>query len=155
MDSDRNTEAAYAAGLFDGEGCVLIAYPRSGNKSRRRYHRLDVSVSNTDIRALVWLKEHFEGRINKLSRFGRSRDAWQWRANDGTAETFLQTILPFVIIKREQVEIAIAFRQTIRHEPGARRVKGGAWEPKLLINSALEAQREQMRTELSALKRAQ
>lgn len=55
-------EAAYAAGIFDGDGCIHSAPYR---KRGRPYHRLVVAVTNTDFHLLDWLHARWGGHLGK------------------------------------------------------------------------------------------
>ena len=137
-----STDCAYAAGFFDGEGWVGIAYPKI-NKSEKRNHRLDVSVGQVDIRPLVWLVEKFGGRIQKNpKKCGLSqRLIYSWRINGPSAEAFLVAVRPYLIVKAEQADVALAFRKTIK-----RQQKGH-------VTPALIEHRDELRSKLSLLKR--
>ena len=100
-------EVAYTAGFFDGEGCVSIArYLKRG----RPYHTLAIIFTNTDFRALGWLQERWGGNIFKPTQLdGRRRPYGHLRFSAGPARPLLQAMLPYLIIKKSQVEIALEF----------------------------------------------
>lgn len=112
------TEIAYVAGLFDGEGCVSIYYttePRNG----KSYHNMHVRIANTDLAVLEWVQERFGGKIhqNQPGGKGGTRPGYVLQWSNKSIVPFLATILPYLIIKREAAEIGLAFR-TLKKNPG-------------------------------------
>ncbi len=104
-------EVAYTAGFFDGEGCVNIArYLQRG----RPYHTLAIIFTNTDFRVLQWLQERWGGHISKPTepRNPRHRPTCHLRFSAGPARPLLLAMLPYLIIKKSQVEIALEFINT-------------------------------------------
>jgi hypothetical protein len=95
--------AEYAAGLFDGEGCVDVAILRHKNKRIGVYPRC--SISNNDRAALEAIKKVYGGNIHANSH-SRSTPCYIWkitRIKDCTR--FLNEIEPFCIIKKKQIQI--------------------------------------------------
>ena len=103
-------EVAYTAGFFDGEGCVNIArYLKRG----RPYHTLAIIFTNTDFRVLAWLQQRWGGNIYKPTlSHGRQRPYGHLRFSAGPARPLLQAMLPYLIVKKSQVEIALEFIQS-------------------------------------------
>jgi hypothetical protein len=101
-------EVAYTAGFFDGEGCVNIArYLKRG----RPYHTLAIVFTNTDFQVLNWLHQRWGGHLSTPTqpsspRHHPSRDL---RLSAGPARPLLRAMLPYLIIKKQQVEIALEF----------------------------------------------
>ena len=101
-------EVAYTAGFFDGEGCVNIArYLKRG----RPYHTLAIIFTNTDFQVLKWFQQRWGGHLTKPTqpskpRWRPSRHLW---LSAGPARPLLLAMLPYLIIKRQQVEIALEF----------------------------------------------
>ena len=96
-------ELAYAAGFFDGEGCVGIYDPGDGSL------RLDVSIAH---RAPCGFLHRLHGEFGGyLGPTGGGRYL-QWRIHTRRALRFLQAIRPFMRLasKVEQVDIAIGFQ---------------------------------------------
>lgn len=122
--SDITINTAYAAGLFDGEGSVLILAEQDAK------HRLRIKVANTDHAVINWLQSIFGGISNdNLSptrkRKPNEKDAWEWRLNGKEAGQFLVLISPFLKIKREQARIAIEFQEYAQTLPyGYTRTEG-------------------------------
>jgi hypothetical protein len=138
------TVAAYAAGLFDGEGHISIQTPLL-KENGRRYHRLMLSLVNTDKRLVDWLIEQFGGYVSYHRRpTNGHQDSWGWATNSQVAEQFLRAIQPYAVLKAEQIEIALALRATRIQTAGCRGL------PKRPTD-AIYAEREALRLRLQAL----
>jgi len=146
------TTLAYAAGLFDGEGSVAITYSKRTG-SEQRYHRLQISVTNTDPRVLVWLRDRFGGCITnvRLGANTRQRPSARWQTSLRRAEAFLRAVRPYLVIKGEQADVAVALRATIR--PHAGNVFGRHGVAKDGVTDDLRARRESLRQALHVLNR--
>jgi|SRR5262245_40038178 len=103
------TDNAYFAGLFDGEGCVFAHH----GFNRKKAHRFNygVHVSNTDPRPLLKLQEAFGGAVKPVPRLPHQRPLFKWIAYTRGAVAFAHEILPYTIIKRDQLEMMIALAQ--------------------------------------------
>jgi hypothetical protein len=100
-------EVAYTAGFFDGEGCVSIArYLKRG----RPYHCLAIIFTNTDFQVLEWLHRRWGGYLSKPTHLDpRWRPCRNLRLSAGPALPLLRAMLPYLIVKKSQVEIALEF----------------------------------------------
>ncbi len=106
------TELAYFAGLFDGEGCVNIVEvkPKPGRHSPT-FQTL-AQVSMTDRRSLDLLIGSFGGRIRLSTKEG-SRPIWVWRAYHKNAKKFLEDVLPYLVVKKHQAELLIELEERV------------------------------------------
>jgi hypothetical protein len=102
---------AWAAGFFDGEGCVLVS-----ERKNQTIYQLFVSVTQQDPTALHLLKQRFGGNVtpDKTAVIGyeRKRGAvlcWRWKSTSSVAHDFLKAIEPYVVVKAEQVRVALAW----------------------------------------------
>ena len=105
---------AYTAGIIDGEGCILIARGIK-MKSKIPYHQLQVVVSNTNLWLCEWLKMQYGGSITKdrrsLIKGSLSKNIiHKWFLSSKPAAKFLETILPYLYLKRAQAELAVRFQ---------------------------------------------
>lgn len=98
-------DCAYIAGFFDGEGWVGLV-----NRKSRGYALL-VTIGQRDPRPLLFIRERFGGTIPRVQQ--RGKYCFHWRCGNAIAEVFLRAIQPFLIHKREQVDLALAYRQTV------------------------------------------
>ena len=102
------TELAYIAGIIDGEGSICLTirrYPGGGTVS------LIACVGMTDPRVPKLLHEKFGGALflRKPTSI-KWKPAWAWSLTGDKALSFIEVIYPYLIIKREQADIAIAFQ---------------------------------------------
>lgn len=134
---------AYAAGIFDGEGSVMIRHLRKKGEAEKKYHSLAVSVTSTDPRLTDWLVARFGGTVNSAGRAHINHNykrAYSWVLHSRGAEAFLRVVRPYLIVKADQTDVAFEFCATIQ-ELG----KG----PRL--TAALLEQRQEIRARLRAL----
>lgn len=108
------TELAYAAGIVDGEGYLAIRM--RANQKGVKYHTVTVTVANTDLGLIEWLRATFGGttRINQRSNHNPAhKQLHVWQLNTKAAEVFLREIEPFLIVKRKQAQICLALRDRV------------------------------------------
>lgn len=103
------TALAYMAGLVDGEGCITATVSKSGTVT------FGLVVANTDQRMIDWINTNFvDAGANWRKDFdptGNQKDLYVWRARKATAILILRAIYPFMVIKRDQVNIFIALAE--------------------------------------------
>lgn len=90
---------AYFAGLIDGEGSV-------GAYWRNTTYSLSLSINNKFFYPLGLLHKEFPGGHLYLHP---DSGVWQLRYAHYNAQPLLEAILPYTIIKYEQIKVAIAF----------------------------------------------
>lgn len=94
------TERAYLAGLIDGEGCIT--------KTPDAWR---VAIFNTDEKVIAWLLR-FGGNIHWRTR-PATRQHWkpsaQWHvSNLRDLLALLESVRPYMVIKAEKADLAIA-----------------------------------------------
>ncbi len=100
----RKEEMAWVAGIFEGEGCVLIT---------KGLH-LRVTVTNTDMRLLGELKRICGGDITHGGITKKAKHVRRWRIENSKAFDFLRDIYPYTVgNKREEIALALEIEQTI------------------------------------------
>jgi|SRR5215831_4650272 len=92
----------WAAGFFDGEGCISLGKPQG----RATGYRLVVKVAQKVDPPLKRLQRNFGGSLWEDKRYG----SWQWQVCGDTASAFLLEILPYLIVKQKQAQVAVAFQ---------------------------------------------
>ena len=119
-------ELAYLAGIVDGEGSIsLVRFRQSHHPAEHRNSRSNgnphpgvsvvlrmvVTVGMTEGVIPDWLYEEFGGclslRVNKNPRW---KDRWDWVATSQIGSSFLKAILPSMVVKKRQAELAIEFQ---------------------------------------------
>lgn len=105
----RREDIIWMAGFFDGEGSVSIHQPRSENRIR-----LSIRVCNTVEEALWVFVKRYGGRISSIDRNPQSKRMYRWGCPPRNHVRLLKDLLPFLIIKKERVKLALRFRETVR-----------------------------------------
>ncbi len=86
---------AYAAGLIDGEGSVVLH--RSG-----RWRCPGLSVTSTSIELLEWLQNEFGGGVSsKNEKRPKHSPAWQWRLSGPATMKLLPLLIPYLKEKKK------------------------------------------------------
>ncbi len=114
----------YAAGLFDGEGYIVINKTLRPKEKRAPQYLLLIGITMTDLPPLELFKENFGGYLfkgkkawNHLSK----RPVYRWTLYAQKAVDFLKTIYPYTILKKPQIEIGIEFQKHKNGINGRRR----------------------------------
>ena len=100
------TEISYIAGFFDGEGCVRIKKANQGGNS----YYIIAHITNTNQKILKKVQDYFGGNT-RLQEKGVNKGIYNWCITSSEASDFLKTLLPFLIEKKEQAELAIHFHK--------------------------------------------
>ena len=143
--------AAYAAGIFDGEGYIGIdKISVSSGKKKAINLGLRVVISQKDGLIMDWLKINFGGNVYK-QRNGSQYYIYRWRIHSLKAQQFLKTVLPYLIIKKAQSEFAIKFHDEKNERYEKCKIgKDGRYQPILETENKW---RMEMKQKLSDLKR--
>ena len=107
-------DLAYAAGIFDGEGFVGLTINRQPTHRRvNMTYNLTVSIANTNLPLIAWLKDSFGGYIStrqyRKDEYPDRLLGYEWKIVARQADVFLRLLLPYLRIKREQTETALRF----------------------------------------------
>jgi len=107
---------AYIAGIIDGEGSIFI---RCQNNLRRRANGcsseffLVLDVGNTDKNLINYLYSLFGGTTGRRKdKRPNTKPMFNWRVTSKKAMSILEAVYPYMIVKRQQVDIARKFQQT-------------------------------------------
>lgn len=99
----------YIAGFFDGEGCVTIMF-----SGKTRQAQLRITITNTDKNVLDEIQKEVGGRVYPVR--GKTipthwKQGYHLDLSTDTAYKLLKRIEPFVIVKRNQVQLGIRFQE--------------------------------------------
>jgi len=96
----------YIAGFFDGEGCI----------SANEWGAIFIIVVNTDERVIRAIRDYFNfGRVKRESpKQENHRTRYIWQVSSWQAYEVLEKIKPYLIIKKEQAEIAMRLQEMQR-----------------------------------------
>jgi len=128
-----DTDKAYIAGLFDGEGSIHFKRgPEKKKKHKGKGHRisnslrLSMEITMTDRSVLLWLNEVVGcGTLTKKPRKGKRVDGtpylmqWRWRCTFRDAYYVCCLIWPWSHTKLEKVQQVIEHYASQRLENGA------------------------------------
>jgi|SRR5210317_594200 hypothetical protein len=109
-------EAAYIAGLFDGEG--TITYKKYKEKKKNGTYdcwRISMEIAMTDRSVLVWLTEVLGcGTLNKKPRKNGHKMQWRWRCVFRDAFHVCCLLFPFAHVKLDKIQKVIEHYSTIQ-----------------------------------------
>ncbi len=116
---NRQESIIWAAGFVDGEGNIAIQrYSSTRGRRHRPCHNLLLQVAQTSLGPLEKLKELWGGRIGER-KHGNPRRApiWGWWVSGKDAAQAIAELRPYLLVKREQADIALEFAQLKRQRP--------------------------------------
>lgn len=107
----KKQDIIWAAGFMDGEGTITIKRYLSKSCKRGITFQPYVSCGQTikGIVAIEKLKEIFGGSISQWEQTGNRLDTIGWATVSRQALQTVKSLLPFLVLKRKQAEIIIAF----------------------------------------------
>ena len=100
--------AAYIAGFVDGEGHISIYPFVRKDRDNQVYYKAQFKVTNTNKEIIEWLKASFGGWIytqnmsNPLHKI-----AYTWSLDSKNLKLVLQSIYPYLKIKKKQAELVL------------------------------------------------
>lgn len=105
----KRTDIAYAAGIFDGEGCIRI----TKNPKRRYAYGLECSLEMANEYIPRLFKFHFGGSAHSKTRIIKGQPYFycRWAITTHLAATFLEVILPYLKLKYPQAQLGIKFME--------------------------------------------
>jgi hypothetical protein len=121
MTQDKINWARLAAWM-DGEGCISIGSAiktrirKSGEEIKYIHYGLQVAITGTSQLLMDWLLEVFGGRVypyeNQLKKAkGKCKLCFKWHppTGEGVMERFILALLPYLVVKRAQAELALEY----------------------------------------------
>lgn len=102
-------ELAWAAGLFEGEGSVMISKP-----AERNWGTLRASVVNTDLQVVRFFADRWPGYCRAATGLkDTQRDAWVWLVAARRAAAFLEDIRPFIVRDKvkSRIDLGLQFQR--------------------------------------------
>lgn len=110
---------AYIAGFFDGEGCISSQeYYEKGKYEKYPRISIQVSITNTNKEVLDFICGKFGGLITnhgKAKNHYKTCYAWKLTGKE-KMQRFLETILPYTFVKKEDVQLGLELVETLRSE---------------------------------------
>lgn len=103
-----DTELAYLAGFFDGEGCVSIV-----RNSKTNNLTLTVSISQLNPLPLFLCQRRFGGSIHRERGTRGFRNRVSWQTASRLAVAALKAMRPYLMVKADEADVAIAYQQRV------------------------------------------
>jgi len=104
----------YLAGILDGEGYIGISSRKmSGRRNYVERVVIVLSAKGGGLKVLEYFKRYYGGKIYKKkiykykTSFNPNRVLWGYEASHLKARKILKDLLPYLIIKRQQANLAI------------------------------------------------
>ena len=97
----------YAAGIIDGEGCILINKNRGG-----REYTLQIRVGMATTDAVGLMHKVFGGSL-RVCKHKNHTPMNAWVVSSIEAEGLLRRLLPYLRVKKEEAKVALEFRKHI------------------------------------------
>ena len=115
----EETDWAYLAGIVDGEGCIDFRVDKGGHTTPR------LQVVTTDERLYVWLQKRLHGSVSKRPKYNlKWKQSWVWTRTGRSACDIVQTIRPYLVLKREQADVMADWMQRTNLKQNT----GGRWQ---------------------------
>lgn len=112
----KKTDLAYIAGFFDGEGSIQLIKLKPPQPHHSPRLNLGVSVSQANEWIIQLFKLHFGGYISKrIDPRPGHRVTWEWQLRCKKALLFLETIYPYLRLKKSEAELGMAFQRSRKH----------------------------------------
>jgi hypothetical protein len=128
---DEHEMLIWAAGFFDGEGCIGVARSKKGKPCV--YYSIQITAFQ-NMRAPLDIFRQLPGGTIRYSTT-HSTGGWVWQLSGRNLKLALEKMLPFLVVKREQAQIGIAFQgrkmpKGVKYVDGveARRLDHQDWE---------------------------
>jgi hypothetical protein len=110
-----DVDLAYCAGLIDGEGCIMV---KRGKAYRHLTGRINpsyiasVQVRMVDEGAIRFLRDTLGGWYwREKPHLARGRPLYCWQIQQAAAESALRLLRPYLRVKHEQADNALALRR--------------------------------------------
>lgn len=103
---------AYVAGIIDGEGSIIIR-KRIASKTSQ-WFTLCVQVGHTSEWLVHFLQVNFPKSLvigpYQSKTLPNSKPSWRWQIEAKAAGELLETIMPYLQLKRPQAELGLRFQ---------------------------------------------
>lgn len=103
---------SWTGGIMDGEGTISITVTL--RKDGKKKYDLIISVGNTNPKMIEVLHGNYSGKVTTEEAKGNASKFYKWTLHGWNAKGFLEIMRGHVVCKREQVEIALAYINTIK-----------------------------------------
>ena len=145
-------DKARLAAFIDGEGTIYINLAnRLRGRMQSPQYALSVTITGTNPIFMKWLKDTFDGSVYQVKHANGfhlgKRQIMRWQVNGRMAAIVLRNVLQYMIIKKPQAEVALAFVSLLKPKMG-----GNTRQPKLTDEDI--ASRHALKLEIERLNKA-
>lgn len=138
----KSSDLAWAAGLFDGEGCIVIRKPAGQNRKAYVVQLTLANVHRPALERFIQISGVGYLRARTFLRGEKWRKVWVWQTAAAKAEQVLKKLRPFLTIKAEEADLALEFRRL----PRTFRGRGGKLtEAELALRESYHFQLQQLK----------
>lgn len=104
----NHTDAAYLAGMIDGEGSLTVSLtrPKTHRPNWNSILQVKLCIYNTDKRLIDWLLATCGGCL-LTRRPVRGRPVYQWQANTRDVPEILAQVRPYLKLKGAQADLLV------------------------------------------------
>jgi hypothetical protein len=105
-------DKAYIAGIIDTEGSIILTQDTKVNS----HFKLQITITNTSYKLIRFLSLKLSGLKHSINRryiSPKRKTAYSITLQAQSAEILLKEIFPYLVLKKEQAEIALKYRETI------------------------------------------
>ncbi len=103
----------WLAGFFDGEGCFKITKQHGKNGKEYKHASIMLSQSGEDgLLILLKIQQEYGGKIYhhlKIGEHKATKNAYKLYWNKDEGKTFLNRIIPRLILKRKDAELVLSY----------------------------------------------
>jgi len=112
MNKNKVRILSYIAGIIDGEGHIGIAKSSHPNTTRERTadYNLRVAVKMCDGKVIDYLFGNYNGHVGIRPAVPPRNKQYYWVLTCKKASELLKQLLPYLVGKKEQAELAIRFQ---------------------------------------------
>jgi hypothetical protein len=145
---------AWVAGFFDGEGCVIVEYSKSPESNRGWRTSLHATLTQTSLPCLELVQSRLGGTIkvsdNRTADTRRWAVQYTWSVRNHNAIEFLKKIVPYAVVKKEQIELALTYpmfdSRGKKYGNRGNPIPDNVWQKRIEIKDGLRNIRASMKT---------
>ena len=109
IENISETDKAYIAGIIDGEGCISITRAKRTNGEYAYQESMSMAMTNEE--AIRTISNIFGGQYFCYQYNTKNKPEYFYKVQSGVLENILQSILPYLKVKKEQAKLALEVRQ--------------------------------------------
>lgn len=118
---NRREKIIYCAGIVDGEGYVGIKKSKYASHCPSQTYHERIQIRMVEEGVIAFFKELFGGNYYKEKPHSKGRLLFCYQASDLIAYKICKTLLPFLIIKKKNVELIKKLRESKNNITSAER----------------------------------